>query len=78
MRTTIGALVPAIGWFLASFGLAMPTAGGSVIITNTTAGEWYLYGGAAVRCSAGSAGHGAAAVAPGPRPVHDRRYQTRA
>ena len=47
MRTTVGALVPAIGWFLASFGLAMPNSGGSVIIANTTAGEWYLYGGAA-------------------------------
>ena len=46
MRTTVGALVPAIGWFLASFGLAMPNSGGSVIIANTTAGEWYLYGGA--------------------------------
>ena len=34
------------GWFLASFGLAMPDAGGSVIIANTSAGQWYLYGGA--------------------------------
>jgi hypothetical protein len=25
----------------------MPTAAGSVIVTNTTAGTWYLYGGAA-------------------------------
>ena len=24
----------------------MPTAAGSVIVTNTTAGKWYLYGGA--------------------------------
>jgi hypothetical protein len=47
MDTLIGALVPAIGWFLASFGLAMPVSGGSVIIANTAAGEWYLYGGAA-------------------------------
>jgi len=46
MDTLIGALVPAIGWFLASFGLAMPVSGGSVIIANTAAGEWYLYGGA--------------------------------
>jgi len=46
MGTMIGALVPAIGWFLASFGLAMPVAGGSVIIANTAAGEWYLYAGA--------------------------------
>jgi len=47
MGTLIGALVPAIGWFLASFGLAMPVAGGSVIIANTAAGQWYLYAGAA-------------------------------
>jgi hypothetical protein len=40
-----GALLPAIGWFVASFGLAMPDSGGSVIIANTHAGEWYLYGG---------------------------------
>lgn len=45
MRALPGALVPAIGWFTASFGLAMPDAGGSVIIANTSAGEWYLYGG---------------------------------
>jgi hypothetical protein len=46
MGTMTGALVAAIGWFLASFGLAMPDTGGSVIIANTTAGQWYLYGGA--------------------------------
>ena len=51
MGTMIGALVPAIGWFLASFGLAMPVAGGSVIISNTTAGEWYLYGGSGLRAA---------------------------
>jgi hypothetical protein len=44
---TLGAgLLPAIGWIAASFILAMPKANGSVIITATTAGEWYLYGGA--------------------------------
>lgn len=46
MRALPGALVPAIGWFAASFGLAMPNTGGSVIIANSSAGEWYLYGGA--------------------------------
>jgi hypothetical protein len=46
MRSVAGALVPALGWFLVSLVLTLPTAGGSVIITNTTAGEWYLYGGA--------------------------------
>jgi len=47
MGSPLGALVPALGWFLASLVLTMPTAAGSVIVTNTSAGEWYLYGGAA-------------------------------
>jgi hypothetical protein len=46
MRSTAGAVVPALGWFVVSLVLTLPTAGGSVIITSTTAGEWYLYGGA--------------------------------
>jgi len=45
MRSVAGALWPAVGWFLASFLLSMPVSSGSVIITNTTAGKWYLYGG---------------------------------
>jgi hypothetical protein len=45
MEGMAGALLPAIGWFVASFALAMPNSGGSVIISNTQAGEWYLYGG---------------------------------
>jgi hypothetical protein len=45
MRSMAGAVLAALGWFLASFGLAMPNPGGSVIIANTSAGEWYLYGG---------------------------------
>ena len=45
MRSIGGALWPAIGWIVASFVLSMPDSGGSVIITNSTAGKWYLYGG---------------------------------
>jgi hypothetical protein len=45
MRSIGGALWPAIGWIAASFILSMPVASGSVIITNSTAGKWYLYGG---------------------------------
>jgi hypothetical protein len=45
MRSVAGAVWPAIGWIAASFILSMPVASGSVIITNTTAGKWYLYGG---------------------------------
>ena len=39
-RSVSGALVPGIGWILASFVLSMPVANGSVIITNTTPGKW--------------------------------------
>ena len=45
MGSAAGALIPALGWFAVSVLLSLPTAGGSVIITNTTPGEWYLYGG---------------------------------
>jgi Family of unknown function (DUF6113) len=47
MGTALGGVLPAIGWMAASFLLTLPTAAGSVIVTNTSAGEWYLYGGAA-------------------------------
>jgi hypothetical protein len=44
---TFGAgLLPAVGWIVVSFVLSMPRPNGSVIITATAAGEWYLYGGA--------------------------------
>ena len=45
MRRPLGGLMPGVGWFLTSFVLAMGTPGGSVVITNTTAGEWFLLGG---------------------------------
>jgi hypothetical protein len=45
MRSVSGALVPGLGWIIASFVLSMPVSNGSVIITNTTPGKWYLYGG---------------------------------
>jgi len=45
MRSVSGALVPAIGWLIASFLLSMPVANGSVVIEASRPGEWYLYGG---------------------------------
>jgi hypothetical protein len=45
MRSVSGAVLPGMGWIIASFVLSMPAANGSVIITNTTPGKWYLYGG---------------------------------
>jgi hypothetical protein len=47
MDSPAGALLPAVGWFLVTVLLTLPTAQGSVIVTNTVAGEWYLYGGSA-------------------------------
>ena len=51
MQTALGGLMPGAGWLATSFLLATGTQGGSVLITNTTAGEWFLFGGAA--CAAG-------------------------
>jgi hypothetical protein len=45
MGTITGAFVPALGWIAAAFILSQPVASGSVIITNSSAGKWYLYGG---------------------------------
>ncbi len=47
LRNAAGALVPAAGWIAAAFLLATGTSAGSVLITATTAGEWFLFGGAA-------------------------------
>lgn len=47
MGSALGGVLPAVGWLAASFVLTLPTAAGSVVVTNTSAGKWYLYGGAA-------------------------------
>jgi Family of unknown function (DUF6113) len=47
MQSATGALVPGAGWILASFFLGRHVPEGSVIIANTSAGQWYLYGGTA-------------------------------
>jgi hypothetical protein len=51
--TFAAGLLPAAGWIIVSFLLAMPKSNGSVIITATAPGEWYLYGGA-LGCVAGA------------------------
>src|ERR1700751_5758789 len=58
MRSFTGGLIPAIRWLLASFLLSTGNSQGTVIITASAAGEWYLYGGAL----AAAAGAGAAFV----------------
>lgn len=47
MQTPTAGLMPAVGWFAASFVLAMATPGGSVVITDSATGKWFLYGGSA-------------------------------
>src|SRR5919204_3281405 len=44
-RSVSGAILPGMAWVITSFVLSMPVSNGSVIITNTTPGKWYLYGG---------------------------------
>jgi Family of unknown function (DUF6113) len=46
LRSASGAFAPAAGWLVAAFLMSLPVANGSVIITSTTAGRWFLYGGA--------------------------------
>jgi hypothetical protein len=51
LRTYSAGILPALGWVIASFILAMPRPNGSVIIEASAAGEWYLYGGALAAAS---------------------------
>lgn len=53
MRTALGGVLPAIGWFVVTLVLSGYSAGGSVIVTNTAAGKWFLFGGSV--CAAGGA-----------------------
>ena len=68
MRSVTGALVPAVGWMLASFLLAMPVSAGSVIITNSAAGKWDLYGGSATAVAGVLLSFGLVSRRPGARP----------
>jgi uncharacterized protein DUF6113 len=65
MGTALGGVLPAVGWLAASFVLTLPTAAGSVIVTNTSAGKWYLYGGAVCAAMGIVAGFGMRLRRPG-------------
>jgi hypothetical protein len=45
MTSVAGAIVPALGWIVASFVLDSPSKQGSVVVAAVPSGEWYLYGG---------------------------------
>jgi Family of unknown function (DUF6113) len=53
MRTAIGGVLPAAGWFLVTLILSSVSADGSVLVTASLAGEWFLFGGA-VSAAAGA------------------------
>lgn len=68
MGSPIGALAPAVGWLVTALILTLPTAAGSVVVTNTTEGKWYLYGGAVCAGAGVAICFGRARRPRGPRP----------
>jgi Family of unknown function (DUF6113) len=46
MRTASGGVLPAAGWLLTTLLLSSVSAGGSILVTDTSAGKWFLFGGA--------------------------------
>jgi Family of unknown function (DUF6113) len=53
MRAAAGGVLPAAGWFIVSVLLGTSSSGGSVLVTNTPQGKWFLFGGAV--CAAAGA-----------------------
>jgi hypothetical protein len=45
MRTAPGGVLPAAGWILLSVLFGTSSAGGSVLVADTTQGKWFLFGG---------------------------------
>jgi hypothetical protein len=68
MRTAFGGVLPAVGWFVVTVLLTSTSPGGSVIVTATSAGMWFLYGGSV--CAAAGAVY---AFARWSRPRRERR-----
>jgi hypothetical protein len=77
MRAPSAGLMAAVGWFAASFVLAMSTPGGSIVITNTTAGKWFLFGGAAAAAAGVVAGFAKWSRPRTPRTVQPARSGVR-
>jgi Family of unknown function (DUF6113) len=53
MRAAPGGVLPAVGWIALSLLLGTSTSGGSILVTDTTQGKWFLFGGTI--CAAGGA-----------------------
>ncbi len=65
MQSASGGVLPAVGWFAVTIVLSSGNSGGSVIVTNTSAGKWFLFGGAI--CAAAGAVFGFARWSRGSR-----------
>jgi hypothetical protein len=46
VRAAAGGVLPAAGWFVVAITLSSVSIDGSVLVADTTAGKWFLYGGA--------------------------------
>jgi hypothetical protein len=68
MRAAPGGAIPAVGWVIVAVALTSVSRGGSVLVANTSAGGWFLYGGA-VSAAAGAV----YAFARWSRPRQERR-----
>ena len=68
MRSALGGALPAAGWFVVTLVLSTSSAGGSILVTDTPAGKWFLFGGAV--CAAAG---GVYAFAVWSRPSRDHR-----
>ena len=53
MRSALGGVLPAAGWFVVTLILSSGSAGGSVLVTDTSAGKWFLFGGAVCAAAGG-------------------------
>jgi ABC-type xylose transport system permease subunit len=53
MQSAAGGVAPAAGWFVTSLVLSSVNTGGSVLVADTAAGKWFLFGGA-VSAAAGA------------------------
>ncbi|HKD88165.1 MAG TPA: DUF6113 family protein [Streptosporangiaceae bacterium] len=53
MRSALGGVLPAAGWFVVTLILSSASADGSVLVTDTSAGKWFLFGGAVCAAAGG-------------------------
>ena len=73
MRTALGGVLPAVGWFGVTLLLSSVSAGGSVVITDSPAGRWFLFGGAV--CAVGGALYAFARWSRASRDYRSRSYR---